>query len=135
MHLTIWQHLSLAWGAFALLAFFTLRYGTGKRTHPYFCQGLLIGHLLTAGLANWPLLVTPIWCLTTVAPLVMVAIGLLMIGVGSILERAGKEAQVPSDVGGVIVGYGGAIAIGGLLFSLLLLTFAASFIGAATFFI
>ncbi|MDP3992758.1 MAG: hypothetical protein Q8Q05_00900 [bacterium] len=135
MNLTTYQHLVLAWGAFALLACFALRYGTGNRTHKYYHQGLLIGSLLSAGLSNWPLLVTPIWRLTTVAPLTTTAVGLAMIGYGTILERMGKKARIPSDIGGVFVGNGGAVAITGLLFSLVLLTVAAFLIGAATFFI
>lgn len=135
MFFTIWQHLALAWGAFALLVCFVLRYGMNEPTHPYFCQGLLIGYLITVGVTIWPLMATPTgWRLAAILPLCATVVGLAMIGYGSILERTHKSARVPKDDDGQYIGNGGGVAIAGLLLSLLMLSVAAFFIEAATFF-
>lgn len=131
MHVTIYESLAMAWGAFALLVIFALKYGTGKREHPSYDQRLLIGYLITATVTIWPLMAAPSWRPAAIALLTAEAVGLLMIGLGTILERTGKKARIPTDTGGQFIGRGGAVAIVGLLLGLVLLTVAASSLGAA----
>lgn len=135
MLFTINQHLALAWAMFALFVIFALWYGDGKREHPYYDQGLLIGYLITAGVTFWPLMAAPQgWRLVAIVPLVATITGLAMIKRGTVLEHTGKIAPIPNEDGGQYIGNGGGVAIAGLLLGLAMFTVAVFFIGAATFF-
>lgn len=134
MFFTIWQHLALAWGAFALLVIFALWYCPGERTHRYDNQGLLLGYLITASVTIWPLMTAPIWRFAAIVPLGAMVVGLSMIRRGNKLEQTSGTARIPNDDGGQHIGNGGGVAIAGLLLGLVLFTVAAFFIEAATFF-